>query len=297
MEFNDSDIFGSLEESNLIFNNYGIISSIKPGDFLNSFLDRNDDIVSYNDKLFNLYVLSNLALVTASYAYCITDVAFSISKGNDNINHLGVLELIDIDLLKEVSGILNGVCCNRVSELPSYKSINSSQYYNMYSKFIKIEYSLDLNKTPFNYVIAGSCFSKLLKFKEIFNKLLGVSSLLSKDLRFLVLNNCNIELDKYSEIVFDISMETKSILMEFVRFIDSIKCLIRYGELGIPNNEFNELKCLNSSKDLVDHFETLSEYSKSLELLGNSISSYRYSFRIDSRSIKLFKDSVEIKKV
>lgn len=248
----DSNLFSD----RLVLKEYGNYRLFKIEDLLVTLLE-NDDLTSNSFKLLNICGWMNLSLATSSYVYNVLDISKSLASKNDNLNHLDILCSLDLDLIKHVLSYLSkaSVAEEKLLELRLPKK---ELYLEYLERFTKFEGQLKIEETAFSCVVGGSCYSMFLKLFNLSSKILELNLELCKDLKYILVNEVKVDINRYCELVNLVIYNTKDLLDKIVVFIYSIKRLLDSPSMT-NSSELKTLDYLSYSKNLVDHFNFLED--------------------------------------
>ena len=256
----DSNVFGNFDsgenllnidssDPSLLFKDYSVTCLLKQGDYVDAFLDSDEEIELDVNKLFNLACWSNLALTSVSSIKNILDLAITLSKEGDNVRHLEVLSSIDLGVYSKVCALLIDANYEGVKSLVSYRCPDSEEYNALIDAMSTFELKEEVKPSLSNLVIGGSCYSKLMGLSDATMKIYQLCYSLGKDLRFCMATKHPLSLMDYAEAVDRSLFLVKSLLETVTKFINAICHLVNSDRIVMDNR-----RTLSCSKLLVDHY-------------------------------------------
>lgn len=277
--FNNNFLDDSNEDSfedKLVLKDYKIIRLIKEGQFLNKVLDK-EEVTNYSDRLLNLCCYMNLSLSSVSYISNIIDLAITLSKGNDNINHLDCLLSTNLEVLKECFSVIGYSAA--IEKLLDSSPMDSEKYNNLVSSYYTFEFSEKVERCPLSFVVAGVCYSKLLNLKDLSLKVLELTVDVCKDLRYSLENKILIDIEKYNELCCSVIGCANSLFSQFSKMVYDMKLLL--------GSELSDSEYINFSKSLVDHFGYINDCIKSCNRVISEANNVRRSVGFGGRKSNL----------
>lgn len=301
MGINDSNVFGNFDKgedliglddsnSSLAFRAYSVLCVLKQGEYLDAFLDKEKEIESDLEKIFNLCCWSNLGMITISSLSNMLDLALTLSEDGSNLKHLEVLRSINFSLFNKVRSLLRDASSDLNPSVSTYRTPRSEEYNELVDQMSSFKLFSKVEESLKNLVIGGSCYSKLISFSRTLSYYKQVSFDMCKDLRFCSVNKHSADVNGYSECVKDLLNHIASLIKDFYNYVSALCSLINENSCEL----FDNREIISLSKALVDNYRLYDESVSYGKFLEKRLFISREKSLINSRRIVLIKKDFKV---